>query len=202
MKMCDPSQQTFWPETESASMSSREASRAKTLAWQEGAPVSTANAPASGLRLCDSLASYDRDTLSWRTSQTCLVALLENEADGLAEFSETWPSAGMMRSGKTYRLRPWALSTCESAHGLWPTPNKSNGFAPFSRETMLRKERGEARPSGCRMGFDLKWERRCLPYLVDGWINPILTEWLMGFPIGHTDLLPAATPSSRKSPNS
>jgi hypothetical protein len=60
--------------------------------------------------------------------------------------------------------------------------------------TMLRKQRGETRPSGCKMGFDLKWEPRCVPYLVDGWINPILTEWLMGFPIGHTALPPVETP--------
>ena len=120
----------------------------------------------------------------------------------MAEFSETWPSAGMMRNGKTYRLRPWAMPTCENAHGLWPTPNKSNGFAPFSLATMQRKERGEARPSGCKMGFDLKWDRRCLLYLERGWINPVITEWLMGFPIGHTDLQPAATLLFHKSQNS
>ena len=66
---------------------------------------------------------------------------------------------------------------------------------------MERRENGEARPSGAVIGFDMKWDRRCLPYLVNGWINPILTEWLIGFPIGHTALLGAATPSSPKSRN-
>jgi hypothetical protein len=42
----------------------------------------------------------------------------------LAEYSETWPSAGMMRNGKTYRRQPWALPIAESASGLWPTPIK------------------------------------------------------------------------------
>jgi hypothetical protein len=60
-------------------------------------------------------------------------------------------------------------------------------------KTMRRREDGEARPSGATIGFDLKWDRRCLPYLVNGWIDPILAEWLMGFPIGHTDLAPQAT---------
>ncbi len=173
------------------SMSSPGAFRAKTLALPENSAAwAKAPAPDSGPRSSDLLATYDRATSSWRTSQHCLLAQANGEADGLAEFSETWPSAGMMRNGKTYQLEPWAVTTCASARGFWPTPNKSNGFAPFSLATMQRKERGETRPSGCKMGFDLKWDRRCLPYLQDGWINPELTEWLMGFPIGHTALQP------------
>lgn len=61
----------------------------------------------------------------------------------------------------------------------------------------MRGEQGRdgfLRLSGTKMGFDLKWEERVVPYLVDGWINPILSEWLMGFPIGHTALPPAETP--------
>lgn len=176
------------------SASSLAAFRAKTSVLPESNAVSAMEHEADyGPKLCDLLGSYDRNTSSWRTLQTCLVAQLRSEAGGLAEFLGTWPNAGMMRSGKTYRLRPWAMPTCENAHGLWPTPNKSNGFAPFSLATMRRKERGDTRPSGCRMGFDLKWDRRCLPYLVDGWINPVLTEWLMGLEIGHTDLQHAET---------
>jgi len=178
-----------------ASTSLRAVSRAKTLALLESS-AAWVKAPdqASGPRSSDLLASYDQNTSSWRTSQHCLLAQANDEADGLAEFSETWPSAGMMRNGKTYRLRPWAIPTCENARGLWPTPNKSNGFAPFSLATMQRKERGEPRPSGCKMGFDLKWEKRCLPYLEGGWINPVISEWLMGFPIGHTALPHVETP--------
>jgi DNA (cytosine-5)-methyltransferase 1 len=69
-------------------------------------------------------------------------------------------------------------------------PKQKQRTFPIFSGYELRKERGETRPSGCKMGFDLKWDRRCLPYLTDGWINPILTEWLMGFQIGHTDLRP------------
>jgi hypothetical protein len=177
------------------SMSSPGASRAKTFPLPESSAAwAKGHDPASGPKSSDLLATYDRATSSWRTSQRCLLAQVSGEADGLAEYSETWPSAGMMRNGKTYQLRPWAVTTCANARGFWPTPMKSNGFGPFSLATMQRKERGETRPSGCRMGFDLKWDRRCLPYLQDGWINPELTEWLMGFPIGHTALPPAETP--------
>ena len=36
----------------------------------------------------------------------------------------------------------------------------------------------------------------------DGSLNPTWVEWLMGFPLGWTDLKASATPSSPKSPNS
>jgi hypothetical protein len=100
----------------------------------------------------------------------------------------------MMRSGIAYQLALSALHIPEIGCGFWPTPNKSNGFAPFSMLTMQRKQSGETRPSGCKMGFDLKWEPRAVPYLVNGWINPILSEWLMGYPTGHTALPDAETP--------
>ena len=121
------SQATFWQETELPLMSSRADSRAKILAQQESKPeCQKEHAADFGPRSCDLLASYHPATSSWRTSQTCLVALATNEGDGLAEYSETWPSAGMMRNGKTYRRQPWALPIAASVSGLWPTPCKVN----------------------------------------------------------------------------
>ena len=126
----EPSQPTFFDGMELPLMSSRAASRARTLALLESSAAWVKEpAPASGPRLSDLLASYDRNTSSWRTSQHCLLAQANGEADGLAEFSETWPSAGMMRSGKTYRRQPWALPIAESASGLWATPAKTIGAA-------------------------------------------------------------------------
>src|SRR4051812_35569144 len=64
----------------------------------------TAPDQVSGLRCGASFSSFDRATSSWRTSQLCL--------DGdLAEFSETWPRAGMTRSGIAYPLKPLAPTT-------------------------------------------------------------------------------------------
>ena len=174
--------------------SSPGASLAKTslsLAVERGLKLAEAG---SGQKSSVLLASFDPATSSWRTSQTSLADLGTNRDVGLAEFSETWPRSGMMRSGTAYRLPLSVLHMVETGCGFWPTPNKSNGFAPFSMLTMLRKQSGETRPSGCKMGFDLKWEPRAVPYLVGGWINPILSEWLMGFPIGHTALPDAETP--------
>lgn len=61
------------------------------------------------------LARFNPDTLSWKTSQLCLV-------EGLETFSEPWPRSGMMRSGTAYQLAPLAPLTDEIASGYWPTP--------------------------------------------------------------------------------
>ena len=130
MTMSEPSQATFFDGMELPLMSSRAASRARTLALLESSAAWVKEpAAASGPRSSDLLASYDRNTSSWRTSQHCLLAQANGEADGLAEFSETWPSAGMMRNGKTYQRQPWALPIAESASGLWATPAKTIGAA-------------------------------------------------------------------------
>lgn len=127
MTMSEPSQATFFDGMELPLMSSRAASRARTLALLESSAAWVKEpVPVSGPRSSDLLASYDRNTSSWRTLQHCLLAQANGEADGLAEFSETWPSAGMMRNGKTFRRQPWALPIAESASGLWPTPSKSD----------------------------------------------------------------------------
>jgi hypothetical protein len=79
---------------------------------------------ACGPNSLDSLASYDRATQSWRTSQHSLFG-------GLDEFSETWPRSGMTRSGTAYQLQPLAPPTGEIESGLLPTPTDvGNMMAP------------------------------------------------------------------------
>lgn len=135
----EPSQPTFFDGMELPLMSSRAASRAKTfLSPESSAAWAKEPAVASGPRSSDLLASYDRNTSSWRTSQHCLLAQVNGEADGLAEFSETWPSAGMMRNGRTFRRQPWALPIAASASGLWPTPN-TEGYRSDGEIAMLTK---------------------------------------------------------------
>jgi hypothetical protein len=88
--------------------------------------------------------------------------------------------------------------TAENGSGFWPTPVKSDGLVPFAMMTMERKETTGKRPSGADIGSQLTWFRRALPYVVNGRINPILTEWLNGFPSGWTDLQPLETPRFHK----
>jgi hypothetical protein len=128
MKTLPNSQATFLDETEFPLTSSREDSRAKILAALESKQASAkAHEAASGPKSSDLLASYHPATSSWRTSQHCLVAQANNEGDGLAEYSETWPSAGMMRNGKTYQRQAWALPTVAKGSGLLPTPRSIDG---------------------------------------------------------------------------
>ena len=212
MTMSEPSQATFFDGMELPLMSSRAASRARTLALLESSAAWVKEpAPASGPRLSDLLASYDRNTSSWRTSQHCLLAQVNGEADGLAEFSETWPSAGMMRNGKTFRRQPWALPIAENASGCWlgtptktmsvrseafrrnakPTPAELVKFWPTPTATMhkgsspaaLTRKDGQDR-SRDRLDHALQAAEG------SGSLNPTWVEWLMGFPTGHTDLQP------------
>src|SRR5690606_25489519 len=141
--------------TSHLSISSAEASPAKTLAMQEREPELRANAPACGLNLPGSFASFDHASSSWRTSQRCFL-------EGWTLYSETWPRAGMMRNGIVFRRQPLApiTSVIESSSlrtrmaretserlplnplsrtGLWPTPVAIDGtkgprLAEFRRE--------------------------------------------------------------------
>lgn len=194
MEMSEPLPPTSSEQTELPLTLYVAASPAKTYPSLVGARELKAHEAAYGQKCCVSFARFDPPSSLWKTSETYLLAPANSPEHGSVRFSETWPRSGMTRSGIAYRRPLSALHICATGFGLWPTPNKSNGFAPFSMLTMQRKQRGETRPSGCKMGFDLKWEPRCVPYLVNGWINPVLTEWLMGFPIGHTALPPAETP--------
>jgi hypothetical protein len=100
---------------------------------------STANGPACGLNLHDSFASWNHDTSSWKTSQLCL--------DGdYQEFLETWPRAGMTRSGIAFQRPPLAPLIGEIASGSWPTPTAddadnvtraSGSFQSLTRVVMM-----------------------------------------------------------------
>ena len=97
------------------SMSSPPAGPAPASASPDEAKDSTMKARVFGPRSSDSFASWDPDTSSWRTSQLSLLG-------GYGEFSETWPRAGMTRSGTAFRLQPLAPLTRGIASGLLPTP--------------------------------------------------------------------------------
>lgn len=71
----------------------------------------------------------------------------------------------------------------EEAVALWPTPTTVDTFTPKSRKNPTL---GDAARSS---------------ELSSGKLNPTWVEWLMGFPLGWTDLEDSGTPSSLKSPN-
>jgi hypothetical protein len=105
---------------------------------------------------------------TWKTAQCSLL-------EGLDEFLETWPRWGSMQNGASY-LRPIpALPICESASGFWPTCR-----------VFMHKD------------SHIDRGRSNLGEVVGGPLNPDWTEWLMGWPIGWTDLRPLAMDKFRE----
>ena len=162
-------------ETLHGSMSSRGDSPARTSATQESGKASRGNGRDSGQSLPASFASYDPDTSSWRTSQLCLFG-------GWELFSETWPRAGMMLSGRCYQRAPLAHHIHDQGCSFWPTPQAQDAkhAAPTDWE-LSQQETGKQLHLHTAL-YQILGER--------GAVHPQLSEWLMGFPIGWTDLEP------------
>lgn len=136
------------------------ASRANRSALPENAPERMTRATC-GPQPSSASAWYDRASHSWRTFQVSFLAAT------LEPFSETWPNAGMMRNGKCYPQPSLALPTYENESGLWPTPR-----AFMHKDSCVDRGKGN------------------LGEVVGGPLNPPWVEWLMGWPLGWTDLKP------------
>ena len=155
-------------------------------------------------------ASYDPDTSSWRTRQTCLI-------EGLDEFSGTWPRAGTMRSGRVSALVMWEHPIAVGGRSSVPTYVRSHVPTPVA------SDRKGSTGEGCRRGSLAEFvmvptpvrevSRRIaragaryaqggislaaatLPSGTTGYPHPLFVEWLMGFPLGWvTSSEPSETP--------
>lgn len=101
------------------------------------------------------------------------------------------------------RLHPqgrWTLMSqvaAEMVHGnrMWPTPAARDWRGANGYETSLKKQ---AEGRRAQMGQLPNAVQMVEGKAIRGTLNPAWVEWLMGFPIGWTDLGPSATPSSRK----
>jgi hypothetical protein len=213
-----PSRQNALPQTELELTQSAEGSHARISPSQARVQALKASAAAYGQSTPELLASYDRATSSWRTSQHCWV-------EGLTVFSETWPRSGTMQSGIAYRLPALVRLTDETGSGLWPTPcadDVSDRAVPtnphFTRNGTMKHIGANGEMSQVRLSQHVKmWptpsaednrdrghlgmpsiQRRAsigkqlmLSMVVSdtsGALNPTWVEGLMGFPIGWTDM--------------
>ena len=175
MTMYEQSQQSDWLQTELESMSSQADSPAKTSQSQETKQeYKTERAAAYGQSAPVLLGSFDPDTPSLKTSQTCLM---ESGELGLSEFSGTFPRSGMMRSGTVYQLPMLVPGTDGTESGLLPTPVASackgairNRFfgSPTYRGNLQEYLRGSQGDPA--------------------YINPRLLELIMGYPESWTEL--------------
>lgn len=162
------------PQMELALTQSSAASLVRTLAKPAPERGSPANAPAYGRNLLGSFASFDLASLSWRTSQRCLV-------EGWATFSETWPPSGIIHFGIAYRLAPSGLPMNVIASLSYPTPSARDW--KDSPGMSFEGKKGRSRTDQLAR-FVYALERTPAD---GGRLNPEFVEWLMGFPIGWTE---------------
>ena len=147
------------------------------------------NGVGSSLRSSESLAYFDRDSFAWKTLQ---LSLLPGEDS--TESLDTLPTPGMTVNGKLYQRRAWERGISEdecssSQREMWPTPVASDAkkLSSGSLSRAVRPDlkfcyrkttgRDRHRPGGAS----------AIPKAT-GNLNPEFAEWLMGFPIGWTEL--------------
>jgi hypothetical protein len=198
------------------SVSSQQPTWSQLTLWSEDSPAKASPTPENasdcltparvfGRSTPASFASYSPDTSSWKTLQ---LSLLEE----WAEFSETWPRSGMTQNGTAYRLAPLAPLTDEIESGSWPTPTASEYTGPGNagqggdnlRTAVWRTPQardGNPRGASDPRRREAQGHSVSLHDQIGGQLNPTWVEWLMGFPIGFTDLEASGTLSSPRSPN-
>lgn len=132
-----------------------------------------------GLRPKELLAWYDPNTSSLKTAQYSLI-------EDLGEFCAALPRTGMMRNGRLYKARTLGFSKDVPGYILLPTPTKMDSKANTRKAEFF----GVLNPRSRTLGW----------YIRDGehdgrYPNPDLTEALMTFPAGYTDLQVQEMPS-------
>jgi hypothetical protein len=157
------------------SMSSQEVSHVKTCLQQEKAQDLMESDQDSGEKWQGSFAKYNPDTHSLRTPQ-CL--LFEDST----EFCAILPKWGLMLDGELWEQQTLVQSTREIESGLSPTPPPHDNWPTPTTPS------GGGNCGGSGAYKNAIKNGTHIPHS----INPNLYEWLMGWPIGWTDLKPLA----------
>lgn len=178
-----------------------EAFHAKTSAPQEKEPDLKVPVAASGLNTAASSKKSNRNTRSLKTSQPF-------DLEDWTEFSGASLRSGMMQNGTVFPLQPLVRLTRGTESGLWPTPtcNMISGGPNHNSPQVLAGKHGlnlagavtrwptpDASPHKYRLKGDSQ-QSKSLNGIHGGKLNPQWVEWLMGFPVGWTDLNNSETP--------
>ena len=188
----------------------------RTLAPQERAQESTEPDQGCGHTWQELLARYDQSTSTWRTP----LSLLSEES---TEFSGTWPRWGSMHDGVSYQQQPLVRHTKGTGFGLWQTPTVADASRTGSAEawgkyvtegktsscrlrnqvhwpTPVTSDHAARRPTESWKGTSdlpsVVWTANGgteNPDKPPAKLNPVWVEWLMGWPLGWTDLKPLGT---------
>jgi len=181
---------------------------------------STVSAPACGRTWQGLLARYNPILSLWKTPQCSLL----EDSD---VFSETWPCSGTMRNGCVYQRESVALRTDGTEYGYWPTPRASDHKGSTRPDAMSKAASRGFNPNLPEAVGSGKWPTPCAsdnrdrgnassPAIArriengkqvmlsmcvsseNGRLNPMWVEWLMGWPLGLTDLRPLETDKFRE----
>ena len=143
--------------------------------------ASTENDPGSGKRPCGLSKKFPQNGFSVKMCRHC-------EQEGFHKCSVTFPRLGMMRNGIVTERPGLTPLTKENASSLLPTvtantaKNTALGINWNMREKKCHLDGVFMNQHGLKTG-----ER----------LQPAFLEWMMGFPIGWTEVQHLAMPSSR-----
>ena len=153
------------------------------------------NVPECGEKWRGSFVKYDPDSSLWRTHQCSLLGDLD-------EFLETWPQWGLMRDGECWEQRTLERLTRGTESGLLPTPNAfpcgpSKDYNPKAKSQSGRNLQSFVAKFPSPVSSDTSHRKNkyaqggtALSTKIGGQLNPTWVEWLMGWPLGWTDLKP------------
>ncbi len=176
------------------------ASRVKTSVVLEKEKESKGSEADCGKNLPEWFAKLDPLTSSWKTRQCSLFADLEQSL-------ETWPRWGMMRNGECFPHPMLEHLTSEKESGYWPTPclpgnGGSNGKKKLKEMFPTpRASTGKHGIAWCRAHsgahrsqledlLGMQHLKAGNPQVSGLNVNPDWQDWLMGWPIGQSDLRP------------
>jgi hypothetical protein len=178
---------------------------AKTSQPQGGGLALMENEAECGEKWRGSFVKYSQDSCSWKTHQCSLLGDLD-------EFSETWPQWGLMRDGECWEQRTLEQTIRGTESGLLPTPT-TQGLNGGSNSRKAAMARGTWPTPVCQDSRHAvtrhlnpkshHWKSNLGEVVmsmekpnIGGRLNPMWVEWLMGWPIGWTDLKPLETGKS------
>ena len=175
---------------------------ARTSAPPDVVQASPASDLDSGPKWHELSVRYDPATHSWKTHQ-CLFQ------EDLPESSVTLPKWGMMRDGVLSERTTSALPTSGTESGLWPTPTTQDNpqikgkdkrgttlggaVRMWPTPTAMTNTGGAALCKWGGSGARAQLRKMVTPQELNGALNPTWVEWLMGWPLGWTDLSALAT---------
>jgi hypothetical protein len=152
-----------------------------------------------GLNVAECYAIYNPESRCLKTLQGYLPLPEKSARENiLMGFCQTFAKAGMMRSGRLYRLVKSARPTKGKESGLLPTPRASDHFTRKFNKNDLEKKILNTKRSGNNFAL-------CLAELIK-WktgkpMSIYLPEMMMGYPKGWTLIDAPVTPLYLNAPN-